>query len=356
MMSLFEVQEHPNQILVVEDDDDAAKFVMRALARAGHEAVLATSAEEALQRIGSRRFSMMLTDVRMPGANGLELLAMVRTKDPTLPVVLMTAYGAMDDAIVALRGGAEDFLLKPLTLDSLQRAVVKALRARRHRGRRVLAIGAHPDDVEIGIGGTLIGHREAGDSVMLLTLTRGAGGGDASERAQESRSAAELLGAGLILGDLTDTRLREDRATVGLIEEVVADVGPDIVYTHTHQDVHQDHRATHEASLIACRSVPHLYCYQPPSATVDFAPRRFVNIDAFVERKLAAIGVYETQTSKCTYLAEDLTRSTARYWGRFCQSDFAEPLEVVRENADVHPENLSASSACKETNREEVHV
>jgi LmbE family N-acetylglucosaminyl deacetylase len=64
---------------------------------------------------------------------------------------------------------------------------------------------------------------------------------------------------------------------------------------------------------------------------VDFAPRRFVPVDAAIDRKLAAIAAYRSQTTKCSYLADDLLRATARYWGRFVESDHAEPLEIVRQ-------------------------
>jgi LmbE family N-acetylglucosaminyl deacetylase len=104
------------------------------------------------------------------------------------------------------------------------------------------------------------------------------------------------------------------------------------VYTHTPRDVHQDHRNVHHATLVAARGISRVYCYQAPSTTVEFRPTRFVTIDEFIDRKLEAIRAYSTQTAIRAYLDEELLRATARYWARFSQARYVEPLEVVRES------------------------
>lgn len=334
-MSMVSGHTDPPTVFVVEDDPDAARFVCRALERRGYGVRLFCHPELALAAMKGPVCSLLLSDVRLPGLTGLELLVQARKVSPQLPIVLMTAFATLDDTIVALRNGADDYLLKPLAVDSLCETIEKVLKGRRSRRRRVLAIGAHPDDVEIGVGATLVDHVERGDEVTILTLTHGESGGPASDRAAEARSAAELVRAHLILGTLRDTSIPPNGLTVDLIEEVVKSVKPTVVYTHSLSDVHQDHRAAHQASLVACRGVPQIFGYQSPSATVDFAPRRFVPVDQFIERKLGAIAAYRTQTTKCSYLAEELLRATARYWGRFVESEYAEPLEVIREQARV---------------------
>ena len=87
----------------------------------------------------------------------------------------------------------------------------------------------------------------------------------------------------------------------------------------------------HNATLVAARGLPRVYCYQAPSTTVDFRPTRFVAIDEFVDRKIEAIAAFGSQTAIRAYLDEELLRATARYWARFAQSRYVEPLEVVRE-------------------------
>jgi LmbE family N-acetylglucosaminyl deacetylase len=195
----------------------------------------------------------------------------------------------------------------------------------------VLAIGAHPDDVEIGAGGTLLSHKAAGDLVTILTMCRGKHGGDQERRAREAQEAADVIGARLFLDDLEDTRIPEGNPTIGVIEAVIAEVQPTIVYTHSVHDVHQDHRNTHRAAMVASRRVGRIYCFQSPSATIEFRPAHFVVIDDYIGRKLKAIDMFGSQVGVRDYLEPDLIASTARYWSRFSSGSHAEPFEVIRD-------------------------
>jgi LmbE family N-acetylglucosaminyl deacetylase len=267
--------------------------------------------------------------------SGFDLVKEVRRLVPDLAIALMTADASVEVAVRALRSEVDDFLPKPISPTQLVAQIDRLVERRRSTaGRtheRVLAVGAHPDDVEIGVGGILLGHASVGDRVTILTLSHGARGGDALRRADEAAKAAAMLGAELVLCDLEDTRLPESDPTVGLIEGAVARVRPTIVYTHTESDLHQDHRNVHRATLVAARLVPSVYCYESPSATVEFEPVRFVDIGEQLEAKLEAIGAYASQTEQRDYLDEELIRATARYWGRYGHSRFCEPLEVVRD-------------------------
>jgi LmbE family N-acetylglucosaminyl deacetylase len=196
----------------------------------------------------------------------------------------------------------------------------------------VIAVGAHPDDVEIGVGGILLRHAAAGHQVAVLTVTGGEQGGVAADRAEESREAARVLGARLFHTGLADTSVSEGGDTIRTIARVIEEVGPTTVYTHTSRDVHQDHRNVHHATLVAARRVPRVYCYQAPSSTVEFQPSRFVAVDDFLDGKLEAIRAYGSQTAIRTYLDEELLRATARYWARWSRARYVEPLEVVRDS------------------------
>ena len=129
----------------------------------------------------------------------------------------------------------------------------------------------------------------AGDTVTILTLSGGARGGDVTLRRGEAESAAAIIGARLLMEDLEDTRIRESDPTVSIIERVIGEVKPTIMYTHSVNDVHQDHRNTHSAAMVAARRVPYVLCFQSPSATIDFRPSRFVNIETAMDGKLEAI-------------------------------------------------------------------
>jgi two-component system response regulator HydG len=327
----------PGRILLIDDDPALGGYLTRVLTRGGFEVTHELDAASGLRRIEAQDWDLLITDIELPGMNGLELLERVRQLVPTLPVAVLTGNPTVDYAVSALRSAAAEFLQKPIGAGDLITKAAELIRTGREaraRGREiVLAIGAHPDDVEIGAAGTLLAHRAVGDTVAILTLTRGARGGDQAQRARESAEAAGVIGARLYLDDLEDTHIAEGDPTIGVIDRVVAEVRPTVVYTHSLHDVHQDHRNTHRAAMVACRRVGRVYCFQSPSATVDYRPTHFVTIDEHIERKLKAIDTFGSQTGVRDYLEPDLIASTARYWSRYCGGSHAEPFEAIRDRA-----------------------
>ena len=101
------------KILVVEDDEALRDALLITLEAAGHGAVGAGGGPQALELIARQSFNMVVSDLRMAPMDGLELLAEIRARAPRLPVLLMTAFGDVDRAVTAMRGGACDFMLKP---------------------------------------------------------------------------------------------------------------------------------------------------------------------------------------------------------------------------------------------------
>jgi len=326
------------RILLIDDDPALGAYLARVLrTRGGFDVTHELDSIGALRCIETAQWDLLLTDIELPGMTGLELLDRVHQLVPDLPVAVLTGHASVDYAVTALRSSAAEFLEKPIAADVLvarATALIEAGREARAAGREnVLAIGAHPDDVEIGAAGTLLGHKGAGDLVTILTLSRGKHGGDQERRAREAQEAADVIGARLFLDDLEDTRIPEGNPTIGVIEAVIAEVQPTIVYTHSVHDVHQDHRNAHRAAMVASRRVGRIYCFQSPSATIEFRPAHFVVIDDYIGRKLKAIDMFGSQVGVRDYLEPDLIASTARYWSRFCSGSHAEPFEVIRDRA-----------------------
>lgn len=336
--------------LVVEDDPDVASYMEVILGKQGGLAVtIAPNAHVAIQYAMQHEYDVVVTDIELPGMTGLELVEKLRQDFPLLPIVVMTAHASVDYAVSALRSQADEFLVKPVPgpelVAKINALVLKARAAKVSQPptRTVLAIGAHPDDVEIGVGGLLAAHRQAGDRVVILTLSRGARGGQADDRQHESLAAAELIGARLFLEDLEDTRISAADPTVSIIERVCAEVNPDIVYTHSINDRHQDHRAVFEAASVATRRVPTLACFQSPSATVDYRPNRFAPIDGFTETKLALLQCFASQASIRDYLEPEFVLATARYWSRYGGGKACEPLEVIRDTSGFISKGATAT-------------
>ncbi|MDP7361031.1 MAG: response regulator, partial [Candidatus Latescibacteria bacterium] len=109
----------PERILVVDDEVDLATSCTRLLESRGYVTGIASSAEEALESLNSLDYQLVLTDLKMPGMGGMELLRHVREKSQEMPVIMMTAYSTVEDAVEAMRLGAADFVPKPFTPDHL---------------------------------------------------------------------------------------------------------------------------------------------------------------------------------------------------------------------------------------------
>ncbi|MGI8990571.1 MAG: sigma-54-dependent transcriptional regulator [Bryobacteraceae bacterium] len=120
-----------SRILIVEDEEKLCRVIELQLASEGYEVEKARSAEEALSMMD--RADLIVTDLRLPKMDGLELLALARRQNARAPVIVMTAYGTVETAVEAMKTGAVDFLLKPFSLDHLSAVVRKALEVRNLR-------------------------------------------------------------------------------------------------------------------------------------------------------------------------------------------------------------------------------
>ena len=109
----------PLRILVVDDESSQRELIGGFLRKQGHEVFLAGSGAEALARVRETRVDLVLSDFRMPGMSGIELLRAVKAVNPEIPFILVTAYGTVEAAVQAMQEGAADYLMKPLDLEEL---------------------------------------------------------------------------------------------------------------------------------------------------------------------------------------------------------------------------------------------
>src|ERR1019366_5201637 len=125
------------RILVVEDEAKLRRVIELQLTSAGFDVDKAATAEEGLRVVD--RADLVLTDLKLPAMDGLQLLAVIRRQNTQVPVVMMTAFGSVETAVEAMKAGATDFLLKPFSLDHLMQVIHKALemRALREENRQL---------------------------------------------------------------------------------------------------------------------------------------------------------------------------------------------------------------------------
>ncbi|MEZ4405064.1 MAG: sigma-54 dependent transcriptional regulator [Polyangiales bacterium] len=120
----------PARVLVVDDEPTARRALESLLADEGYVVDTASSGEEAMERLAEQAPDILLTDVRMPGIDGVELLSRAKARDPELSVVVMTAFGTVRDAVRAMRAGAEHYITKPVDFDELSVVLSRVIERR----------------------------------------------------------------------------------------------------------------------------------------------------------------------------------------------------------------------------------
>ncbi|HJW43341.1 MAG TPA: sigma-54 dependent transcriptional regulator [Geothrix sp.] len=167
----------PLRVLVVDDDPGMRDGMAMSLKRAGFFAEQARGGEEALRMVRPGAFDAVVTDLRMPGMDGLQLTARLKAVDPTLPVLLITAFGSLESAREAMRLGAFDFLSKPFSPDELTAALHKALKAEGHLKAEEPADAPVILTQDPALGETLALARRAADSRATILIQAESGTG-----------------------------------------------------------------------------------------------------------------------------------------------------------------------------------
>jgi LmbE family N-acetylglucosaminyl deacetylase len=176
----------------------------------------------------------------------------------------------------------------------------------------ILALGAHPDDIELGCGGTLIKASRQGHDVFMYTLTRGGASGDTDQRTKELMLSAKLIGAKrLWIDNFEDTKLSLSSDLINHIEFFINKADPDIVITHSLGDTHHDHRAIAASTIEAGRYIPNILAYEIP-VTRDFKPQVYYDISDVVDDKIQLINTFWSQRSKM-FLQSNAIRGLAEY-------------------------------------------
>ncbi len=197
----------------------------------------------------------------------------------------------------------------------------------------ILAIGAHPDDIEFGCGGTLIKYSQKGHNVFLMILTLGEMGGDGGVRKGEQLASSKILGAKEVyFGKYKDTKLPLDQGLIDSIEKVLKIAKPDFIFVNYFDDTHQDHRHLAQAAISATRYIRNVLFYEVPT-TQNFSPNVFVNIEDVLKEKLAALQAHNSQVLKTNIEGLPITeiaKSSANFRGIQGRVKYAEGFISVR--------------------------
>ncbi|PJF21405.1 MAG: hypothetical protein CUN56_11270 [Phototrophicales bacterium] len=149
-MAINQHTEEPAHVLVVDDEGANRYSVSKTLQRVGYVVSEAASGEEALELLKKQPFDVVLTDIRMPGLDGVELLRLIKEESPDVIVILMTAYASLGTAVEALRLGAHDYLIKPSSNQDIRQSVARGVeRAQNLKRRRALLDAIRSDVFEL---------------------------------------------------------------------------------------------------------------------------------------------------------------------------------------------------------------
>ncbi len=181
-------------VLVVDDEKNYLVVLAAILEDEGHTVLTASSAAEAIETLQNTPVDTVLTDIRMPGMSGMELLRQLTSVDPELPIILMTAYAEVDQAVEAMKLGALDHIQKPFDNQDVKRAVARGVE------RRALVKNVRKLQTELGtVWGNIVGRSDAMQNVFSL-MSRVADTSTTVLISGESGTGKELIARGLHRG------------------------------------------------------------------------------------------------------------------------------------------------------------
>lgn len=190
----------------------------------------------------------------------------------------------------------------------------------------ILAIGAHPDDIELGCGGLLLKSARAGHNIFMYVLTRGAASGNPVQRTQELLESARYIGAQTLWVDnFEDTEVIVNKKLINRIEYFIHKAKADVVLTHSLRDYHHDHRAIAEATTEAARYHQNVLAYEIP-LTRDFNPQIYYDVSDVLDEKIQLITLFKSQRNKI-FTKSSAVRGLAEY--RAFQSRLRASVESV---------------------------
>ena len=137
------------KILVAEDEEISLKHLTYSLEREGHSVTGVRNGLDALEKVEKEDFDVLISDIKMPGMDGMTLLADVKAKSPDIEVIIVTGFGSIESAVDAMKKGAFDYITKPFNLDELNLLIIKIQENKRLRNENIAlraSLGLNEDE------------------------------------------------------------------------------------------------------------------------------------------------------------------------------------------------------------------
>jgi LmbE family N-acetylglucosaminyl deacetylase len=337
----------PARILVVDAEENSRKTVVSLLTDNGYLVDTAENANQAIEQTRQTRYNLLLIAVNLPDLPGVKLLTRIHETIPKTKKIMLTRYQTLKEAISAVHLGADAYIVKPFDKEKLLYTVEMQLDKQRQKPQKkfnsanVLFVGAHPDDIELGCGGTLIKHVQRGDAVFALIFTNGEKGIPETElksgvdRQLESLQALKLANvpfSNIYFLQYPDTELWQHRQEVmNTISKFCDAFKIQLIYTHSNKAQHQDHVTVFDETMRGAKKVWGVMAYESLGATnPSFSPNMFVDITDVIPKKIAMLNCHKSQICK-SYLKVESILALAQF--RSSQSEefhYAEAFEIIK--------------------------
>ncbi len=204
---------------------------------------------------------------------------------------------------------------------------------------KILAIGAHADDVELGCGGSLKKWASQGEDIHMLVVSDSSYSNPSGKNIRNSKDArkeaelsADLLNAHLYMGQFPCLNLQAGDEINSFIRGYIDEISPDLILTHWTGDAHQDHRVVAHSSIHASRHIPRVASYLSNWYTSEkvFEAKLFNDISECIEEKINLIQCFKDEFERTNGAWELFVKNQAAVWGQVNGCEYAEGFEVIR--------------------------
>lgn len=320
------------RVLYVEDAFDQALLVKAFFnALPGFSVLHAQDGDRAIERLEAERWDLLVTDLNLPGADGFTIIRRARALYPRIPILVTTGYTQAHYEEQALRAGADQVMIKPLSQNDFVSRVWSLLESDTSLDEAVpdevvLALEGRLGDAEMGCGGVLMRATDNGATVVIVPIVS----------SEDAVSPLELKAASLA-ANILGVEFRVDRTLFGdlqaqrdLVERTLNELKPGTVYLPAPDDRDTSRRDASRIGRASCVDVEEAFGYETATTGLDFTPSHFVDIHAQMVIKMEALASYQSVGAARVDLRPRMAQAYARYWGRFRDFHEVEAFERLR--------------------------
>jgi CheY-like chemotaxis protein/LmbE family N-acetylglucosaminyl deacetylase len=320
------------RVLYVEDAFDQALLVKAFFkVMPGFSVVHSQDGDQAVSLIDDQEWDLLVTDLNLPGTDGFAVIRSMRARQPDVPILVTTGYTQAQYEEQALRAGADQVMIKPLSQnDFVSRVQIMVSRAQvpepESPDEVILAVEGRIGDAEMGCGGSLMRGAERGARVVIVPVL-GKETGDTHAELKAAAISSRVLGV----------EFRVDRTLFGdpvaqrdLLERTVNELRPTTAYLPAPDDRDEHRRRAWEIGHAATEEVRTVLGYETATTGLEFTPSHFSDVRAQMVMKMEALAAYQSVGAPRVDLRPRMAQAYARYWGRFRDFNEVEAFEQVR--------------------------